>query len=255
MGRMLVAEVKDTAGCTLAGGIESASSKLLGQDAGTLAGIGPTGLLLSSDATALFKTADVVIDFSTPEASLAHARLAAAAKKALVIGTTGFDAAGNAALAEAVKSAPILWAANMSLGVNLLLGLVAQAAHILGEDYDIEILEMHHRHKVDAPSGTALALGQAAAKGRGVDLAAKSQRVRDGVTGPRKAGNIGFATLRGGDNVGEHRVFFANDGEQVELAHRASSRRIFARGAVRAACWLAGKPPGLYAMKDVLGLG
>ncbi len=252
MGRMLVAEVKQTPGCVLAGGIEHVASPLLGQDIGALAGIGDIGLVLSDDDDDLFDSSDVVIDFSTPEASLAHAKLAAAAKKALVIGTTGFD---TAVLAQAARSAPILWAANMSLGVNLLMGLVAQAAQKLGDDYDIEILEMHHRHKVDAPSGTALALGKAAAEGRGVDLAAKSQRVRDGITGARKAGDIGFATLRGGDNVGEHRVLFASDGEQIEIAHRASSRRIFARGAVRAAMWLAGKPAGLYSMKDVLGLG
>ncbi|MGH7036343.1 MAG: 4-hydroxy-tetrahydrodipicolinate reductase, partial [Stellaceae bacterium] len=179
---------------------------------------------------------------------------AAAAKKALVIGTTGLDAAATEAVAEAAKSAPILWAANMSLGVNLMLGLVRQMARGLGDDYDIEILEMHHRHKVDAPSGTALALGRAAAEGRGIDLAAHSQRVRDGITGPRQRGDIGFATLRGGDNAGEHRVIFASEGEQIEIAHRAGSRRIFARGAVKAALWLAGKPPGLYGMKDVLGL-
>jgi 4-hydroxy-tetrahydrodipicolinate reductase len=255
MGRMLVAEVAATPGCRLAGGIEAASSRELGKDIGELAGIGAVGLAASSDVAALFNNADVVIDFSTPEASVAHARLAAAAKKALVIGTTGFDAAANAALREAAKSAPILWAPNMSLGVNLMLGLAEQMARGLGTEYDIEILEMHHRHKVDAPSGTALALGQALAEGRGIDLATHSQRVRDGITGPRKPGDIGFATLRGGDNAGEHRVIFATEGEQLELAHRAGSRRIFARGAVKAAQFLAGKPPGLYGMKDVLGLG
>src|SRR5262245_16440654 len=209
MGRMLVAEVAATPNCKLAGGVEAPGSRELGKDIGELAGIGPVGLAAAADVAALLGNADVVIDFSTPEASIAHARLAAAAKKALVIGTTGLDAAANAALREAAKSAPILWAPNMSLGVNLMLGLAQQMARALSEDYDIEILEMHHRHKVDAPSGTALALGKAVAEGRGIDLAAKSQRVRDGITGPRKAGDIGFATLRGGDNAGEHRVIFA----------------------------------------------
>lgn len=254
MGRMLVAEVVATQDCRLAGGVESASSRELGKDIGELAGIGATGLIASADVAALFNAADVVIDFSTPDSSVAHAQLAAAAKKALVIGTTGLDDKANAALREAAKRAPILWAPNMSLGVNLMLGLVAQMARGLSDEYDIEILEMHHRHKVDAPSGTALALGKAAAEGRGIDLSAHSQRVRDGITGPRKRGDIGFATLRGGDNPGEHRVIFAAEGEQIELTHRATSRRVFARGAVAAAQFLAGKPPGLYGMKDVLGL-
>ena len=255
MGRMLVAEVKATPRCRLSGGVEAASSRDRGMDIGELAGIGAVGLAAHSDMAALLKASDVVIDFSTPAASLANARLAAAAKTALVIGTTGFDDKAHAALRRAARSAPILWAPNMSLGVNILLGLVEQTARLLGDDYDIEIFEMHHRLKVDAPSGTALALGEAAAAGRGIDLAKRSQRVRDGLTGARKRGDIGFATLRGGDNAGEHHVIFAAEGEQVELAHRASSRRIFARGAVAAARWLADKKPGLYGMKDVLGLG
>ncbi|MGH7033464.1 MAG: 4-hydroxy-tetrahydrodipicolinate reductase, partial [Stellaceae bacterium] len=183
MGRMLIAEVASIPDCQLAGGIEAPASPVLGKDIGELAGIGAAGLLASSDIAALFAASDVAIDFSTPDASVAHARAAAAAKKALVIGTTGLDAAATDAIAEAAKSAPILWAANMSLGVNLMLGLVQRMSRGLSDDYDIEILEMHHRHKVDAPSGTALALGQAAAEGRGIDLAAHSQRVRDGITG------------------------------------------------------------------------
>ena len=254
MGRMLVAEVAATPGCVLAGGVESPASDGLGKDIGDLAGIGPTGLIATADFAALLGKSDVVIEFTTPQSSVAHAQLAALAQKALVIGTTGLDAQANDALREAAKSAPILWAPNMSLGVNLMLGLVAQMARGLNEDYDIEILEMHHRHKVDAPSGTALALGKAAAEGRAIDLDTHSQRVRDGITGPRKRGDIGFATLRGGDNAGEHRVIFAAEGEQLELAHRASSRRVFAYGAVKAAQFLAGKPPGLYGMKDVLGI-
>jgi len=255
MGRVLVAEVAATPGCRLSGGAEAAESRELGKDIGELAGIGTVGLAASVDVAGLFKRSDIVIEFAIPEAAVAHAVLAAAARKALVLGTTGLDAKAHAALKDAAKSAPILWAPNMSLGVNLLLSLVEDAARRLNEDYDIEILEMHHRHKIDAPSGTALALGQAASRGRAIDLAARSQRVRDGVTGPRKRGDIGFATLRGGDNAGEHRVIFAAEGEQIEFAHRATSRRVFARGAVQAALWLAGQKPGLYGMKDVLGLG
>ena len=251
---MLVAEVAATPGCKLSGGVDAPSSRELGKDIGDLAGIGAVGLAAGSDLAALFGASDVVIEFSTPEATLAHVALAAQARKPLVIGTTGLDEKGHQALEAAAKTAPILWAPNMSLGVNWLLALVEQTARRLGEDYDIEILEMHHRHKVDAPSGTALALGKAAAAGRQIDLAAKSQRVRDGITGARTRGDIGFATLRGGDNAGEHRVLFAADGEMIELAHRATSRRVFARGAVAAAQWLAGQKPGLYAMKDVLGI-
>jgi len=254
MGRMLVAEVAATPGCVLAGGADAPGSGGLGKDIGELAGIGTVGLIAGDDVAGLLAASDVAIDFSTPDASVAHAALAAIARKALVVGTTGLDAQAHAALAAAAARAPILWAPNMSLGVNWLLALVEQTAQRLGEDYDIEIVEMHHRHKVDAPSGTALALGRAAAAGRAVDLAAKSQRSRDGITGPRRRGDIGFATLRGGDNAGEHRVIFAAEGEQIELGHRATSRRVFARGAVAAAQWLAGQKPGLYGMKDVLGL-
>lgn len=255
MGRMLVAEVAATAGCVLAGGVDAPGSRDLGKDIGELAGVGTVGLTAGGDLAALLTAADVVIEFSTPEATVAHAALAAKVKTPLVIGTTGLDDKAHQALVAAAASAPILWAPNMSLGVNWLLALVEQTAQRLGEDYDIEILEMHHRHKVDAPSGTALALGKAAAAGRAIDLAAKSQRVRDGITGPRKRGDIGFATLRGGDNAGEHHVIFAADGEQLELSHRATSRRVFAHGAVAAAQWLAGQKPGFYGMKDVLGLG
>jgi 4-hydroxy-tetrahydrodipicolinate reductase len=254
MGRMLVAEVAATPGCRLAGGVDAPSSRDLGKDIGELAGIGAVGLAAGSDVAALLAASDVVIEFSVPEATLVHVALAAQAKKPLVIGTTGIDEKGHQALVAAGKSAPLLWAPNMSLGVNWLLALVEQTAQRLGDDYDIEILEMHHRHKVDAPSGTALALGKAAAAGRKIDLSAKSQRVRDGITGARKRGDIGFATLRGGDNAGEHRVIFAADGEMIELAHRATSRRVFARGAVAAAQWLAPQKPGVYSMKDVLGI-
>src|SRR5229473_768022 len=235
MGRMLAAEVLASTGLKLAGG-------------------GPLGLAASADTGALFAAADVVIDFTTPVAAAVHAALAAKHGKAFVLGTTGLDDAQTKAVEAAAKRVPIVWAPNMSPAVTLLMGLVEEAARRLGEDYDIEVLEMHHHHKVDAPSGTALALGRAAAEGRGVDLAPRGPRVRDGHTGPRKAGDIGFASLRGGDVVGDHTVIFAGEGERLELTHRAQSRRLFARGALRAARWVAGKPPGLYGMKDVLGL-
>jgi 4-hydroxy-tetrahydrodipicolinate reductase len=254
MGRMLIAEIQGTPGCKVAGGIEAPGNAVLGRDLGELAGLGPLGLAAGDDPAKLFASADAVVDFTAPAASASHAEAAARAGKALVIGTTGLDAAHEAAIAAAVRKIPIVRAPNMSLGVNLLLGLVRQTAAMLGDDYDIEIVEMHHRGKVDAPSGTALALGRAAAEGRGIDLAQKSQRARDGITGARRRGDIGFAALRGGDVVGDHVVIFAADGERIELTHRAGSRRIFARGAVRAAQWAVGKPAGLYGMKDVLGL-
>jgi 4-hydroxy-tetrahydrodipicolinate reductase len=254
MGRMLVAEVHATEGCRLSGGCEAPGNPVLGQDIGTLAGIGPVGLAATPERGDVFAASDVVIDFTIPAASVAHAQFAAAQAKALVIGTTGFDVAQSAALEAAAARAPIVWAPNMSLAVNLLLSLVEQVAARLGDDYDVEILEMHHRYKVDAPSGTALALGAAAAKARGIDLDGHSQRVRDGLTGERRRGDIGFASLRGGDNAGEHVVMFASTGERLELAHRATSRVVYARGAVRAARWAVTRPPGLYRMKDVLGL-
>jgi 4-hydroxy-tetrahydrodipicolinate reductase len=255
MGRMLIAEAHATAGCRVAAGIEAAGSAVIGRDLGELAGLGALGIAAGEDIVRLFASCDVAIDFTSPQSSAAHAGAAARHGKPLVVGTTGLEAEHEAALAAAARSVAIVRAPNMSLGVSLLLGLVRQVAATLNEDYDIEVVEMHHRHKVDAPSGTALALGEAAAEGRGIDLAARSERARDGITGPRRKGDIGFASLRGGDVVGEHTVIFAAEGERVELTHRAGSRRIFARGAVVAACWAVGRPPGLYGMKDVLGLG
>lgn len=254
MGRMLVAEVHAAPGLTLAGGSEAANSPLLGRDIGELAGIGPVGLAVTADAAALVGAADVVIDFTAPAAAVEHAKLCGQHSTALVLGTTGLDAAQAKAVAAAASLVPIVWAPNMSPAVTLLQRLVAEVARRLGPDYDIEVLEMHHKHKVDAPSGTALALGRAAAEGRGIDLAAHSQRVRDGHTGARKPGDIGFASLRGGDVVGDHTVVFAGEGERLELTHRAGSRRLFALGALRAARWVAGRKPGLYDMVDVLGL-
>ncbi len=254
MGRMLLAEIHGTQGCRVAGVIDAAGSAAIGRDLGELAGLGPIGLLAGDDIAALFASADVVVDFTAPDATAVHAATAARLVKPLVIGTTGLESRHESAIADAARKVAIVRAANMSLGVNLVLGLVRQVAARLGDEYDIEVLEMHHRHKVDAPSGTALALGRAAAEGRGIDLAAHSQRVRDGITGPRKTGDIGFAALRGGDVAGEHVVIFAGEGERIELTHRAGSRQIFARGAVRAARWCVGRKPGLYGMADVLGL-
>ena len=255
MGRAVIGELIAAEGCTLAGGVDRGDHPALGQDLGTLAGEGPLGITVSDDAAALIEASDVVIEFSAPAATAAHVALAAGHGTAHVIGTTGLSEAQEQAIQDAARRTAIMRAANMSLGVNLLLGLTEQVARALGpEAFDIEILEMHHRHKVDAPSGTALALGQAAARGRGVDLAAAADRGRDGVTGARRTGAIGFAALRGGDVVGDHVVIFAGAGERIELAHRATDRRIYARGAVTAARWLDGRPPGLYGMRDVLGL-
>jgi 4-hydroxy-tetrahydrodipicolinate reductase len=254
MGQALVRQLAASTGVQLCGGTVRAGSPLLGQDAGGIAGAGVLGVKATDDLEAVVKAADVVIDFTRPELTAELAALAAEHGTALVIGTTGLDAQQQAALDEAAKKVPVLQAANMSIGVNLLLGLVEKVAATLDEEYDIEVLEMHHRHKVDAPSGTALALGQAAAKGRNVALDTVADKVRDGITGARKSGNIGFATLRGGDVIGDHTVMFAGIGERIELSHKASTREVFAQGAVRAAGWIAGKPAGHYTMKDVLGL-
>ncbi|MFO1127600.1 MAG: 4-hydroxy-tetrahydrodipicolinate reductase [Rhodospirillales bacterium] len=254
MGRMLAAAVAHTPEAELAGGLERPGHPEIGSDVAGLAGLAACGATVGDDAEALFAAADAVLDFTTPETLLSLAPVAARSGKAYVVGTTGLAAPHFAALAEAAKAVPIVQAANMSVGVNLLLGLVADAAAVLGTDYDLEIVEMHHRHKVDAPSGTALALGEAAAAARGQRLADVGVKSRDGHTGARPTGAIGFATLRGGDVVGDHLAIFAGDGERIELGHRASSRAVFARGAVRAALWTAGRPPGLYGMRHVLGL-
>jgi len=237
----------------LAGGTERKGSPFLGQDLGTLAGSDPLGITVGDDPARLFAQADVVLDFTNPAATLTHATLAARTGCAHVVGTTGFDADQLAALQRAAQRAPILLAANMSLGVNLLEQIVTETARILDIDWDIEIVEMHHRHKVDAPSGTALMLGEAAARGRGTTLRRVGRRARDGHTGARPRGEIGLQSLRGGDVIGDHTVIFAAEGERIEIVHKAGSREIFARGAVKAALWVAGKKPGFYSMKDVLG--
>ena len=254
MGRTLVGVIAETAGATLVGAVERSGAPQLAQDAGVLAGIGPNGILLTDDPLPLFAQADGVLDFTMPAATIAFAELAAQARIVHVIGTTGLSATDAEKIKAAARHAVVVKSGNMSLGVNLLAILVRQAAKALDADFDIEILEMHHHHKVDAPSGTALLLGEAAAAGRGIDLAKHSTRVRDGHTGARRRGDIGFATLRGGSVVGEHSVFLAGEGEVIELSHRATDRAIFARGAVKAALWGQGQKPGLYSMADVLGL-
>lgn len=254
MGQMLIREVLGNKAATLSGATERPGSAAIGRDLGTLIGADPVGVAITDDPAALFANSDAVIDFTAPAATVSHAALAAQHGTALIVGTTGLSPDDHAKLKDAAAKAPLVVAANFSLGVTLLAGLVRKVAATLGDDWDIEIVEMHHRHKVDAPSGTALALGQAAASGRGVNLADVKDAVRDGHTGARTAGDIGFATLRGGDVVGDHTVIFATEAERLELSHKAGSRAIFARGAVRAALWAAGKAPGIYSMDDVLGL-
>jgi 4-hydroxy-tetrahydrodipicolinate reductase len=253
MGQMLLKMLSQAPGVLVVGGTERRGSPALGMDLGALAGTEPFGITVGDDPALLFDSADVVIDFTNPSATALHAGYAAKNGTAHVIGTTGLDTDQQAAVARAAQRAPIVMAANMSLGVNLLEMVVEQMARILDTDWDIEVVEMHHRHKIDAPSGTALALGEAAARGRGTTLRRVAKRGRDGQAGPRAKGEIGFAALRGGDVVGDHTVIFAADGERVEVTHKASSRELFARGAVKAVLWAAGKGPGLYTMKDVLG--
>jgi 4-hydroxy-tetrahydrodipicolinate reductase len=246
MGQMLIREIARTEGSSLAGALEHAGNNAMGTETG--------GVKIVADPSAAIAAADVLIDFTVPAATVAHAKVCADKGVSMVIGTTGLDPEQTKAIHEAAKKVPILWAANMSLGVNILLALVEKTASMLDPAYDIEIVEMHHRHKIDAPSGTALALGKAAAAGRKVELEKVWRKSRDGHTGARPAGEIGFATLRGGEEVGVHTVMFAAAGERLELSHRSFSRETYASGAVRAALWLKGKKPGLYGMKDVLGL-
>lgn len=254
MGRMLVNAVLDAQGCALSGGTERLGSDALDSDLGELVGRDRVGVPVESDARLLFQRSEAVIDFTAPAATLAHAALAAELGRVLVVGTTGLSGDDELQLREAAGRAAIVYAPNFSIGVNLLMALTERAAAILADDYDIEIVEMHHRHKVDAPSGTALGLGRSAARGRGVALDSVWRKSRDGHTGARPQGEIGFATLRGGDVVGDHTVMFAAEGERVELTHKASNRAVFAKGAVRAALWAKGQPPGLYTMRDVLGI-
>lgn len=253
MGRALIRAVHDTPHCIAAGGTEAPNSATTGRDLGDLAGLGPLGVAVTADPLELFARVDGVLDFTTPAATVAHAAMAAQARIVHVIGTTGLSAEDEAKISAAARHATIIKSGNMSLGVNMLVGLAKQVAAALDDDFDIEVVEMHHRHKVDAPSGTALMLARAAAEGRGIDLDSHVVRSRDGYVGERRRGDIGFAVLRGGDVVGEHTVIFAGQGERLELTSRATDRQIFAKGAVKAALWGRGKPPGLYSMQDVLG--
>jgi 4-hydroxy-tetrahydrodipicolinate reductase len=254
MGQALTRTVAATPGCVVAGGIEAKGSPAVGRDLGEMAGLEPLGIAITDDPLPVFAAVDGVLDFTTPASTTAFAALSAQARIVHVIGTTGLSEADEAKIEAAARHATIVKAGNMSQGVNLLAVLTARIAEALGPEFDIEILEMHHRHKRDAPSGTSLLLGEAAAKARGISLEDRGVRTRDGETGPRREGDIGFAALRGGDVVGEHRVIFAGPGERIELAHIATDRGIFARGAVKAALWARGKGPGLYSMKDALGL-
>jgi len=254
MGQTLARAVAATEGCVLAAGIEAKNSPAIGHDLGEVAGLGPLGIPITDDPLPVFAEVHGVLDFTTPNATVAFAGLAAQARIVHVIGTTGLNLDDQAKIEAAARHASIVKAGNMSLGINLLAGLTASVARTLGPEFDIEILELHHRRKRDAPSSTALLLGEAAAVGRGVALKDHNVRVRDGDVGPRREGDIGFAVLRGGDVVGEHKVIFAGPGERIELVHIATDRGIFANGAIRAALWARGQGPGLYSMQDVIGL-
>jgi 4-hydroxy-tetrahydrodipicolinate reductase len=254
MGRSLVHAIASTRGVILAGAVEAPGSLVIGRDAGELAGLGNNGVLVASEIEPALANADGLLDFTTPAASVAFAEFTARRGMVHVIGTTGLSGEDEEQIVQSSASAVIVKSGNMSMGVNLVAALVKKAAQVLGEDFDIEILEMHHNKKVDAPSGTAVMLGRAAAQGRGIDLDQHSIRVRDGHTGARCPGDIGFASLRGGSVVGDHRVIFAGPGERIELAHQAEDRMIFARGAIHAALWARGQKAGLYSMVDVLGL-
>jgi 4-hydroxy-tetrahydrodipicolinate reductase len=254
MGRTLVEAIAENPATRLTAALERTGSTLLGADAGELAGHGRNGVVVTDSLDEALAHFDVLIDFSFPTATAAHARIAAAAGKALVIGTTGLDAAQQTAIDEAARSVAVCQAANFSTGVNLCLELLHTAARVLGDTADIEVIEAHHRHKLDAPSGTALAMGRVVADALGRDLEQVAVYGREGQTGARARDTIGFATVRAGDIVGDHTVLFAADGERIEITHKASSRMAFARGAVRAAAWLHGRAPGRYAMREVLGL-
>lgn len=254
MGRNLIQAVQQAEGVALGAALARSGSSLLGVDAGELAGMGKTGVIVSDDLQKVVNDFDVLIDFTRPEGTLEYLAFCRQHNKAMVIGTTGFDEAGKAAIRAAAEEIGIVFAANFSVGVNLVLNLLQQAAKVMGDYADIEIVEAHHRHKVDAPSGTALAMGEAIADAMKWNLDEHAVYAREGHTGERKAQTIGFATVRAGDIVGEHTAMFADIGERVEITHKASSRMTFANGAVKAASWLKNKKSGLYDMRDVLDL-
>lgn len=255
MGGALIREIEKADGLALSAALEWSGSPALGADSGKLSGLDENGIAVSADISSALEGSDGVIDFTSPAASVALAEMVAGHNCFHVIGTTGCTDEEDQHIAMAAKAATIVKSGNMSLGINLLAILVEQAAAALAAgDFDIEVLEMHHRHKVDAPSGTALLLGEAAAKGRNISLGDHAIRSRDGITGARKEGTIGFAALRGGAVIGDHSVILASDHERIELNHVAQDRSLFASGAIKAALWAAGKPAGLYSMRDVLGL-
>src|SRR5438270_9414731 len=254
MGRTLIHAIAATDGVALAGAVEGPGSAVIGRDAGELAGLGANGVTVEAEIEPLLSKADGLLDFTIPAATIAFAELIARKGLVHVIGTTGMSGENDKLIAEAAKRAVIVKSGNMSMGVNLLAALVKRVAKTLDADFDVEILEMHHNKKVDAPSGTALMLGRAAAEGRGINLDQRSERGRDGQTGARCRGDIGFASLRGGTVVGDHDVVLDGPAERLELVHKAEDRMIFARGALRAALWARSQKPGLYSMVDVLGL-
>ncbi|HDL5469657.1 TPA: 4-hydroxy-tetrahydrodipicolinate reductase [Mannheimia haemolytica] len=254
MGRQLIQAVHNAQGVELGSAFERKGSSLVGSDAGEVAGVGTLGVVISDDVAQNVAGFDLLIDFTRPEGTLEHLDICVAHHKQMVIGTTGFDDAGKAAIKAASEKIGIVFASNYSVGVNLVFKLLKKAAKVMGDYCDIEVIEAHHRHKVDAPSGTALSMGEHIAKTLGRDLKTHGVFERNGITGERKRDEIGFATIRAGDVVGEHSVWFADEGERVEIAHKASSRMTFANGAVRAAKWLNGKQNGLFDMTDVLDL-
>lgn len=254
MGRQLIQAISKADGVQLTVAFEREGSSLVGSDAGELAGIGHNGITVSDNLAQQADNFDVLIDFTRPEGTLAHLAFCSANNKKMVIGTTGFDEQGKQAIKQAAEKIGIVFASNYSVGVNLVFKLLEKAAKVMGDYCDIEIIEAHHRHKVDAPSGTALSMGEHIAKAMGKNLKDHAVYAREGITGERKQDQIGFATIRAGDVVGEHTVWFADEGERVEIAHKASSRMTFANGAVRAAKWLANHDKGLFDMTDVLDL-
>src|ERR1700743_2682225 len=254
MGRALTRVISETPGAVLAGALEAPGSELLGQDAGVLAGLPANGVKLSADLWTMTAEADGILDFTVPGATIANVAIAAQRGIVHVIGTTGLSASDDAVIHSVTSRAIVVKSGNMSLGVNLLAALVKRVAQSLDNGFDIEILEMHHKSKIDAPSGTALMLGEAAAAGRKIALEERSARGRDGITRARRPGDIGFAALRGGTIVGDHSVIFAGPHERITLSHHAEDRALFAQGALKAALWAHGKKPGMYSMTDVLGL-
>ena len=254
MGKTLIEAVTQAEGLSVSAAIERPDSSLIGADAGELAGVGKLGIAIASSIESVINDFDVLIDFTTPKTTIHNLAICSQQGKKMVIGTTGFDEAGLAEIDKAAQSTAIIFAANYSVGVNLCLKLLKQTAEVLNDDYDIEIIEGHHRHKVDAPSGTALRMGEVVADTLGRDLNKCAVYGREGITGARDPNTIGFATIRAGDIVGDHTVLFATEGERVEITHKASSRMTFAKGAVRSCRWLANKELGLFDMQDVLDL-